>query len=50
MKGLVLILAFGAVVLGLLSICDGIVNGGDDTYAPRRAKREKDREKKGGQP
>ena len=49
MTVLVLILAFGAVVLGLLSIWDGIVNG-DDTYAPRRAKREKDREKKGGQP
>lgn len=47
MTGLVLILAFGAVVLGL-SIWDGIVNG-DDTYAPRRAKREKDREQKGGQ-
>lgn len=49
MTGLVLILAFGAVVLGL-SIWDGIVNGGDDTYAPRRAKREKDRQQKGGQP
>ena len=49
MMGLALILAFGAVVLGL-SIWDGIVNGGDDTYAPRRAKREKDRRKKGGQP
>lgn len=49
MTGLFLILAFGAVVLGL-SIWDGIVNGGDDTYAPRRAKREKNREKKGGQP
>lgn len=49
MTGLVLILAFGAVVLGL-SIWDGIVNGGDDTCAPRRAKREKDSEQKGGQP
>lgn len=42
-----MILAFGAVVLGL-SIWDEIVNG-DDTYAPRRAKREKDRQQKRGQ-
>lgn len=44
---LILLMAFGAVVLGV-TIWDEIVNGGKDTFAPRRAKREKrDREKEG---
>lgn len=49
MTGLVLILAFGAVVLGM-TIWAAIVNGESDIIARRRAKREKDREQKGGQP